>query len=220
LALAASAPKRAGPGGNAAVRSTYRKWTRAERIAVRQDVPMIEPPDESHRGHPLLDAVAEVDRHLAQGGWDQPTRLYALVRTADLLASEPALAQTLRLTATPDADALTPVEQDSLPAGTPLDEWLAGIGWPAEVAGCALSQEVLTLPPSVEADLPADGDAVAWAVSHPLRREVRMSVGVLRDGSRTATLRVRGVADQPDDVVSGEDLVPLLTDALAATLVD
>jgi hypothetical protein len=178
------------------------------------------PPDEPGCRDPLLDAVAEVDRHLAQGGWDQPTRLYALVRTADLLASEPALAQTLGLPQTPAADALTPVEQDSLPTGTPLDEWLAEIGWPAEVAGCALSQEVLTLPPSVEADLPPDADAVAWAVTHPLRREVRMLVGVLRDGSRTATLRVRGVADQPDEVVSGADLVPLLADALAATLID
>jgi hypothetical protein len=185
---------------------------------------VIEPPDaqrdEPGRSEPLLEAIAEVDRHLAQGGWDQPTRVYALVRTVDLLASEPALAQTLGLPRTPDADALTPVEQDSVPTSTPLDEWLAEIGWPSEVAGCALSQEVLTLPPSVEADLPADADAVAWAVTHPLRREVRMVVGVLRDGSRTATLRVRGVADQPDDVVSGADLVPLLTDALAATLVD
>jgi hypothetical protein len=186
--------------------------------------PPLEPPDvarhQPRRGAALLEAIAEVDRHLAQGGWDQPTRLYALVRTADLLESEPALAQTLGLSQTPDADALTPVEQDSLPTGTPLDEWLAEIGWPTEVSGCALSQEVLTLPPSVEADLPADADAVAWAVTHPLRREVRMLVGVLRDGSRTATLRVRGVADQPDDVVTGDDLVPLVTDALAATLID
>jgi len=206
------------------VRSTYLKWPTREHIAVRQDVPVIEPPDaqpdEPRRSEPLLEAIAEVERHLAQGGWDQPTRLYALVHTADLIASEPALAQTLGLPATPAADALTPVEQDSMPTGTPLDEWLAEIGWPSEVAGCALSQEVLTLPPSVEADLPSDADAVAWAVSHPLRREVRMVVGVLRDGSRTATLRVRGIADQSDDVVSGADLVPLLTDALAATLVD
>ena len=206
------------------MRSTYLKWLAAERIAVRQDVPVIDRPDaqrdEPRRSEALLEAIAEVDRHLAEGGWDQPTRLYALVHTADLLASEPALAQTLGLPQTPDADALTPVEQDSVPAGTPLDEWLAEIGWPAEVAGCALSQEVLTLPPSVEADLPADADAVAWAITHPLRREVRMLVGVLRDGSRTATLRVRGVGDQPDDVVTGPDLVPLLTDALAATLID
>ena len=170
--------------------------------------------------HALLAAIAEVDRHLAEGGWDQPTRLYALVRTADLLASEPNLADTLGLAASPDADSLTPVEQESPPTGTPLDEWLGEIGWPAEVAGCALSQEVLTLPPSVEAELPPDADAVAWAATHPLRREVRMLVGVLRDGSRTATLRVRGAADNPDDVVSGDDLVPRLADALAATLLD
>jgi hypothetical protein len=173
--------------------------------------------------HALLAAIAEVDRHLAEGGWDQPTRLYALVRTADLLASEPNLSQTLGASMKPDADALTPVEQDAPPTGTALDEWLGEIGWPAEVAGCALSQEVLTLPPSVENDLPLDADAadaVAWAASHPLRREVRMLVGVLRDGSRTAILRVRGTAGNPDDVVSGDDLVPRLADALAATLLD
>ena len=170
--------------------------------------------------HALLTAIAEVDRHLAESGWDQPTRLYALVRTADLLASQPNLSETLGLPPTPDAESLTPVEQESPPAGTALDEWLGEIGWPAEVAGCALSQEVLTLPPSVEAELPADGDAVAWAVSHPMRREVRMLVGVLRDGSRTATLRVRGAPDNPDDVVVGDDLVPHLADALAATLLE
>jgi hypothetical protein len=173
--------------------------------------------------HALLAAIAEVDRHLAEGGWDQPTRLYALVRTVDLLASEPNLSHTLGVTTQPDAHALTPVEQESPPTGSALDEWLGEIGWPAEVAGCMLSQEVLTLPPSVENDVPLEADAadaVAWAASHPLRREVRMLVGVLRDGSRTATLRVRGVADAPDDVVSGDDLVPRLADALAATLLD
>ena len=187
---------------------------------------MIEPPDGAPTSaepcrSALLEAMAEVDRHLAEGGWDQPTRLYALVRTADLLASEPALAQTLGLAQTPDADALTPVEQDSLPTGTPLDEWLGEIGWPAEVPGCALSQEVLTLPPSVEADLPA-GRRRGGVGRQLIRCAARcgMLVGVLRDGSRTATLRVRGVADQPDDVVSGDDLVPLLADALAATLTD
>ena len=169
---------------------------------------------------PLRKAVAEVDRHLAESGWDQPTRVYALVRTADLVASEPALAQSLGLPTIPHADALTPVEQESLPTGTPLDEWLGSIGWPTEVAGCAIAQEVLTLPPSVEPDVPSGDDAVAWAASHPLRREVRMVVGVLRDGSRTATLRVRTTNTEPDDVVSGDDLVPLLAEALAATLLD
>ena len=47
-----------------------------------------------------------------------------------------------------------------------------------------------------------------------------MLVGVLRDGSRHATLRVRSNDGSEDDVVSGPDLVPLLAEALAATLAD
>jgi hypothetical protein len=171
---------------------------------------------------PLATALSEVDEHLAAGGWDQPARLYALVKTVDLLQSEPALAESLGLSAGPDVAGLTPVEQESLPAGQPLDEWLAGIGWPAEVSGCALAQEVVALPPSVEADVPTDADAdpVTWATTHPLRREVRMLVGVLRDGSRASILRVRGQNDADDDLVTGAELVPLLADALAATLTD
>jgi hypothetical protein len=49
---------------------------------------------------------------------------------------------------------------------------------------------------------------------------VRMLVGVLRNGSRNATLRVRSNDATADDVVSGPDLVPLLADALAATLAE
>ena len=209
--------------GGVAVVSTYRTGVTTGSTAVRQDDDTMNARHPQHlppAARALLNAVAEVDRHLADSGWDQPTRVYALVRTADLLASEPALAQSLGLPATPDADALTPVEQESLPTGTPLDVWLGSIGWPAEVDGCAIAQEVLTLPPSVEADLPPGDDGVAWAATHPLRREVRMVVGVLRDGSRTATLRVRTTNTEPDDVVSGHDLVPLLADALAATLLD
>jgi len=184
-------------------------------------------------GHPRLPtalecALAEVDHHLAAGGWDQPARLYALVKTADLVESEPELAEGLGLSGSAGnngvapADNLTPVEQESLPEGEPLDEWLAGIGWPAEVIGCALAQEVLTLPPSVEADVPTgpDADPAQWAATHPLRHEVRMVVGVLRDGSRSSVLRIRGKGTADDDLVKGDELVPLLADALAATLAD
>ncbi len=177
--------------------------------------------------NPALDAaLSEVDRHLAAGGWDQPPRLYALVRTADLVRTEPALAQSLGLASTDDMsdDAnLTPVEQESPQSDQPLDEWLAGIGWPGEVLGCALAHEVLALPPSAEAEIPDayDADPVTWAAAHPQRREVRMLVGVLRDGSRASILRVRAATtDEPDDVVRGEELAPRLADALAATLVD
>lgn len=170
----------------------------------------------------LHQALAEVEAHLDAGGWDQPARLYALVKTADLVESEPDLAHTLGITDGTGADSLTPVEQETLPDGEPLDEWLGGIGWPAEVFGCVLAHEVLTLPPSVEAEVPTDPDTdpAQWAANHPLRREVRMVVGVLRDGSRSSVLRVRGINGAPDDLVTGDELVPLLADALAATLAD
>ncbi len=174
----------------------------------------------------LAAALFEVDRHLAAGGWDQPPRLYALVNTADLVRSEPALAQSLGLPTVEDVsdvENLTPVEQESPQSEQPLDEWLASIGWPDEVVGCALAHEVLALPPSAEAEIPdAPGaDALNWAAAHPGRREVRMLVGVLRDGSRASILRVRAATnDEPDDVVTGDDLAPRLADALAATLVD
>ena len=174
----------------------------------------------------LTAALSEVDRHLAVGGWDQPPRLYALVKTADLVSTEPELAESLGLLALaelPDVENLTPVEQETPQSDQPLDEWLSGIGWPAEVVGCALAHEVLALPPSAEAQIPdsADADPVGWAAAHPQRREVRMLVGVLRDGARASILRVRATSnDEPDDVVTGDDLAPRLADALAATLVD
>jgi len=182
-------------------------------------------------------AVLEIERHVAAGGWDQPPRLYALARTADLLRNEPALAEqfggTGGMTPTghvgepgPEDEgdpALTPIEQEPLPADRPLDELLAAIVWPVQVAGCALVVERLTLPPSAESDVPEGGEVAEWAAAHPDRREVRMAVGVLRDGSRECAVRLRraeGTAAGDDDVLTGPDLVPGLADALQATLQD
>ena len=44
-----------------------------------------------------------------------------------------------------------------------------------------------------------------------------MVIAVLRDGTRHAALRLRG-HDADTSVLTGEDLVPALADALAATL--
>ncbi len=168
----------------------------------------------------LVAALADIDVHLATGGWDQPTRLYALVKTQELVHAEPGLAQALGLDVRADDESLTPVEQEPPAPGQPLDDWLARIGWSPDVAGCALAQEVFALPPSAESELPGDVDPIEWVASHPQRREVRMVVGVLRGGPRTSILRVRGTGDTPDDVISGEHLVPRLADALAATFAD
>lgn len=94
---------------------------------------------------PLTRTVLEIDEYAAGLGWDQPARLFALVDTARLRAKEPALASQLGLG--DDATAYTPIEQDKLPRGKPLDEFLGTVAWPAGVAGCAMTVERLMLPP-------------------------------------------------------------------------
>jgi hypothetical protein len=161
----------------------------------------------------------DLERHAAAAGWDQPPRLFALVETADLLRREPQLAADLGL----DAGApggLTPVDQGDLPEHASLDELLAGIVWPAEVLGTALTVERLMVPPAAERDMPQDeAEALRWLAEHPELNEVRLVVAVLRDGSRSAALRMRAHDDETS-VLTGRDLVPGLADALAETLAD
>ena len=170
----------------------------------------------------LTPVVLEIERHVAEGGWDQPPRLFALAATSDLVAREPALATALGLT--PDDEGWTPVEQEEFPADRPLDDILATLAWPPDVVGCALVLERIMLPPGAEESLPAGGDVsqealAAAAAAHPGRQDVRMAVAVLRDGSRMAALRLRE-HDRDEAVLTGPDLVPRLTEALAATLRD
>jgi hypothetical protein len=168
---------------------------------------------------PLTRAVLEIDDYAAGLGWDQPARLFALVDTERLRATEPSLSEQLGLEDGSSTSALTPVEQEELPAGAALDEFLATIAWPDVVAGCALSVERLMLPPSAETALPEGLDEKAladWVAAHPERREVRMTVGVLRDGSRESAIRLRE-KDSASEVLTGADLVPGLAEALRAT---
>jgi hypothetical protein len=166
-------------------------------------------------GSPLAAVLREVEEFVADGGWDQPARLFALVPTGELLAREPRL---VGVVAGEDADGLTPVEQEELPEYATLEELLAGLAWPPGVVGAALVVERVVLPPEVEDELP-DDDAAALAVlaNHPDRQDVRLAVAVLRDGSRASTVRVRA-HDTASDVLEGTDLVPRLGDALASTL--
>lgn len=175
---------------------------------------------------PLTRAVLEIDEYTAGLGWDQPARLFALVDTAQLRAEEPGLADRLGVEEAEEGGAgghaLTPVEQDELPQGTPLDEFLGTIGWPDAVAGCALTVERLMLPPSAEESVPDGLDEAQlsrWVAEHPERQEVRMTVGVLRDGARESALRLRE-KDATTEVLTGAGLVPGLADALAATFAE
>jgi hypothetical protein len=166
----------------------------------------------------LLAVVGEVERHVAEAGWDQPPQLFALVDTEELLRAEPQLAQTLGIVAARPGS-LTPIAQEPLGPGA-LDDQLGSLLFGPEVLGVVLAHEVVVLPPAAEQTV---ADDLAAAAAHPDRREVRMAVGVLRDGSREAVLRLRapvGSDEAADERVTGTDLVPGLAEALLATLED
>ncbi|MFI9175044.1 PPA1309 family protein [Streptomyces lincolnensis] len=167
---------------------------------------------------PLTRAVLEIDEYASGLGWDQPARLFALVDTTRLKTQEPALAAQLGLDEE-QTTGLTPIEQDEIPTGKPLDEFLGTIAWPDAVVGCALTVERLMLPPSAEASVPeglSEHKLTQWVAEHPDRQEVRMTVAVLRNGTRDSALRLRA-KDSPTEVLTGGDLVPGLAEALAAT---
>ena len=165
----------------------------------------------------LVEVVREVEKFVAELGWDQNPRLFALARTAELVQLEPALAEALGAQAQ-DPDSLTPIEQDTLDASKPLDEVLATTMWPPDVVGAALVLERLMLPPQAETTLPTDDDgSLAQLIAdHPDRQDVRLAVVVLRDGQRECAIRLRS-HDDDASVLLGPNLVPRLADALAAT---
>jgi hypothetical protein len=160
----------------------------------------------------LVAALLEVERHVGRSGWDQPVRLFALVRTGDLIVAEPSLAD--QLTGAPDG--YSSIEQEDFHPGDDLAQTLAGIAWPDSVAGCVLALERAFLPADAEIDLPEDPDAAALVVAaHPRRLDLRVVVGVSRDGATHGVARVRG---ENGDLLGGTDLVPALAAALAHTL--
>jgi hypothetical protein len=165
----------------------------------------------------LAAAVLEIESHSAEGGWDQPGRLFALVDTAALVRREPALASAMGLDDASAQGSLTPVEQEQLPVDR-FESTLASIAWGPEVTGCAAVVERLVLPPTADEALPDDpGEAATYAAEHPDRQEVRMVVGVTRTGSSYCALRLRA-HDDDQSVVGGADLVPELIALLGATL--
>ncbi|ACQ81131.1 conserved hypothetical protein [Beutenbergia cavernae DSM 12333] len=171
----------------------------------------------------LARAVVEIERHSASAGWDGPVRVFALVRTTEALATDPTLAQAIDTSAlgasADDAEHLTAVEQEGLPAASSLEDLLAQLAWPDAVDGAALVVERIVLPPDAEATMPTGDEAAALAYleGHPERQDVRIAVGVLRSGESWCALRTR--SHDSDDAVGGApDAVPGLVAALDATL--
>src|SRR5436189_30922 len=107
--------------------------------------------------------MRELDVHVADGGWDQPTRLFAIADTEALLAREPQLSVELSAT----HSLWTTIEQQEIPPHDDLDDLLGGIRWPAAVEGVALSAERITVNEESAGDLPADPVAARRTVAEP-----------------------------------------------------
>ena len=164
----------------------------------------------------LAAAVLEIESHIAEGGWDQPSRLYALVDTAALVRREP----DARLGDGPRRrvrGGLAHPGRAGAAARRPASRTRStSIAWAAEVAGCAAVVERLVLPPDADDAIPDDpAAAAAYAREHPDRQEVRIVVGVTRAGATYCALRLRA-HDDDQSVVGGADLVPELITLLGA----
>ncbi len=165
---------------------------------------------------PLAIAALDTERHVAASGWDQPARLFALVRTADLLVREPHLRDQMGASDLAEG-ALTAIEQEGLPTTTSLETLLGRLAWPDEVDGCAFAIERMVVPPEAERGLPdRPDDAVEALAAHPDRKDVRLLAAVLRDGPTICLLRQRD-HDSDDAVATGPDIAPGLVEALKAT---
>jgi hypothetical protein len=170
----------------------------------------------------LTDSVREIEHHVAAAGWDGPVRVFALVRTQLMLATEPGLAAQLDPAVLAAARAepwhLTSVEQEELPEAPDLETLLAGLSWPDSVDGMAVTVERVVLPPAAEEAMPQDPDAALdYLLNHPERQDVRLVVGALRDGPSWCAVRTRA-NDTDEQVGQGPDLVPGLVAAVRTTL--
>lgn len=157
----------------------------------------------------LAHVAAEIEQHVAREGWDQPTRLFAIVRTSDVRATNPELVLH-------DAHVYTSVEQDLSDSPSDLEELLATVAWPADVIGAAVVVERLVLPSGAESDLADDESVAIAAAEHPERHDVRMVGVVLRTGAAVNALRFKS-HDDDASVAIAADLVPQLNDAVRAT---
>lgn len=167
----------------------------------------------------LATVVHDIELGASRAGWDHAPSLYALVTTGELLEQPdlPAdIAEQVRAGWDGTASHLSAIVQEDLPEDE-LEELLAHLGWPDQVAGAALSVERIIVPPEVEAQAPEDPEeALTFIAEHPSRTDVRLVVGVLRTGESWCAMRAR-TFDTDDQVMTGSNLVPGLVEALRAS---
>lgn len=151
----------------------------------------------------LEDTVRELDQHVADGGWDQPARLFAIVPTADLATDHP------ELVSADNAGRFTFVEQDAPLDNENLIVSLEQISWPAQIMGAALAIERLI---SLQPDDEVDPDEQSQT------QELRVIALVMRDGRNVNAIRQRSF-DDVSNVAVASDLVPALNKALLQTFI-
>ncbi|GAA1483382.1 PPA1309 family protein [Brachybacterium fresconis] len=169
----------------------------------------------------LAAAVLEVARHLEGEALDAP-RLFALARSAELMATSPSLAALLGTDGSGDRDVddlhLTPIDLDdgsdadgSVGGDDPLDA-LQRVQWPDLAAGGAIACDLAPTSWSVRAEdgssEPADGSAL------PEGRALRVVVAALADGTTWSAVH-RGTEH---GYVLGAALLPDISAALLETL--
>lgn len=151
----------------------------------------------------LADTVRELDQHVADAGWDQQARLFAIVPTADLALDHP------ELISGETAGQFMFVEQDAPLDNENLIASLEQITWPAEISGAAIAIERLI---SMQPDEDIDPDESSQT------QELRIIALVMRDGTNVNAIRQR-LFDDKNDVAVSSDLVPALNKALLQTFV-
>jgi len=161
----------------------------------------------------LKETVLEIERECAKAGWTRGIVLYALVPTADVIESAPEMAEAL---AEKSPTSLTAIEQEDVELTGTIEDFLGTISWSAEVFGAALVLERLIVneepPGEVSEEALAD-----WVTEHG--QEVRMVVGVLRDGSQECAMRMRAYDDE-NAIMAGPELLPGMAEALALTFAE
>lgn len=152
----------------------------------------------------LIACLTEIERFVASSSWGGPPRLFALVRTVDLVKAEPALAGQLAIGS---HDSLSSIEQDDFRPGEDLAQALATTTWGDAVDGAAICVERIFLPDDCADEIPHDPEkAAAFVAAHPKRQEVRVVAGALSyslDSDLVCPRRVAmrlGLNSRPDPV--------------------
>lgn len=158
----------------------------------------------------LAAAVLEVARHVEDGPLPVP-RLFALARSAELMAASPSLAALLGAEGegaeTPDDLHLTPIDLDdgTSTAADPLTV-LESAQWPDLAAGGAIACDLAPAAWTVRDD-EADGRL-------PSDRPLRVVVAALENGTTWSAVHHGG----EDGYVLGTALLPEISHALVQTL--